>query len=56
MTISESEVLVRPVQDVRRAVSSEGPAIEETITSINGDIHVSTDGDSKANTYILILL
>ncbi|KAE8163249.1 hypothetical protein BDV40DRAFT_311819 [Aspergillus tamarii] len=43
MTISESEVLVRPVQDVRRAVSSEGPAIEETITSINGDIHVSTD-------------
>ncbi|KAE8135149.1 hypothetical protein BDV38DRAFT_273005 [Aspergillus pseudotamarii] len=50
MTISESKVLVRPVQDARRAVSSERPAIEETITSVDGGIHVSTDRDGKAGT------
>ncbi|KAE8321294.1 hypothetical protein BDV39DRAFT_212564 [Aspergillus sergii] len=45
MTISKSDVLVSPVQDDRKPVSSERPVIEETITSMNGTNHVITDDD-----------
>ncbi|KAB8215227.1 hypothetical protein BDV33DRAFT_195388 [Aspergillus novoparasiticus] len=49
MTISKSDVLVSPVQDDRKPVSSERPAIDETITSMNGTNHVNTDdNDSKS--------
>ncbi|OGM46812.1 putative GTP cyclohydrolase I [Aspergillus bombycis] len=48
MTVSESDFHVRPVQDAGKAVLSERPVIEDTITSMNGNHHGNTDGDSNA--------
>lgn len=54
MTSSKSDVLVSPVQDDRKPVSSERPVIEETVASMNGTNHVNTDDhDSNSGTYIL---
>ncbi|KAE8343123.1 hypothetical protein BDV24DRAFT_150073 [Aspergillus arachidicola] len=57
MTISKSDVLVSPVQDDRKPVSSERPVIEETITSMNGTNHVITDDDdSKSGNVVSLCL
>ncbi|KAB8204773.1 hypothetical protein BDV34DRAFT_213541 [Aspergillus parasiticus] len=57
MTISKSDVLVSPVQDDRKPVSSERPVIEETVASMNGTNHVNTDDDdSKSGNVVSLCL
>lgn len=53
MAVLEIDILSSSLQNSGKGISLEKPVVQETLTAVDGNNHIGTNGDNKEGIYIL---